>query len=104
MGFFNSIKKALFSPSEKNINIEFHYACCSRCNEVLKTRVNLIHDLSATDEGFMTRKVLIGSNKCFQQIELILTYDKKRLIKDRSITNGNYISADEYELSKMQTL
>jgi hypothetical protein len=103
MGFINSIKKALFSPSEKNINIEFQYVRCSRCNEVLKTRVDLIHDLSATDEGFMTRKVLIGSNRCFQQIELILTYDNKRRIKDRSITNGNYISADEYESSKTQT-
>ena len=70
---------------------------CNRCGEVIQTRVNLSNDLSiefGQDEkvsGYFCRKVLIGQQRCFQQIEVTLTFDAKRKVIERKIEGGKFV-------------
>ncbi|HEY85251.1 MAG TPA: hypothetical protein G4N96_09100, partial [Chloroflexi bacterium] len=94
MSFLKKIGKALFptTGSRESPNYTI-YARCNRCQEVLTTRVNLYNDLSLRDEGgYTSRKVLIGGNRCFQQIEVILHFDTNRNLTEREITGGVFVT------------
>ena len=79
------------------------YVRCNRCGEKLKTRIDLITDLTVRfGEGgggdvYYTRKTLIGSNLCFQPIEATLTFDVRRQLIDKEIIGGEYITKEEFE-------
>lgn len=69
---------------------------CNRCGEVIRARINLYNDLSLEyDEGgkatYFCRKVLIGEGRCFQRIEVELTYDVNRKLLSREITGGQSV-------------
>jgi hypothetical protein len=70
---------------------------CNRCGEVVKGRVNLNNDLSPEYDGetltYTCRKVLIGEQRCFQQIEVWLKFDAGRKLMNREIRGGSF--ADE---------
>ncbi len=73
---------------------------CSRCGEVIQARVNLHNDLSIEydDSGkalYHVRKVLMGQGRCFQQIEVLLTFTPERRLVERQISGGKF--ADETE-------
>jgi hypothetical protein len=70
---------------------------CNRCGELIRTRVDLRHDLNPRDEGgFMTRKVLIGSQRCFEKIEVVLHFDQAYKVSERQIDGGEFVTAEEY--------
>lgn len=79
------------------------YVLCNRCNEKLRTTVNLSNDLSIrygesdADDTYFTRKTIIGRDLCFQPIEVELTFDRKRNLIDRQIQGGRFITEEEYE-------
>lgn len=68
---------------------------CNRCGEVIEGRVDLDNELSLNDEGdgYLVRKGLIGSgeNRCFQQIEVELTFDSARQLQEKTITGGTFV-------------
>jgi hypothetical protein len=70
---------------------------CDRCGEIIRSRVNLSDDLSANydEDGNITnyfcRKVLIGRQRCFRPIEVLLTFDAQRRLKGREITGGRFV-------------
>jgi hypothetical protein len=65
---------------------------CDRCGETIEGRVNLSNDLSMDDEGgYLIRKVLIGSGRCFQQIEVTLRYDSARNLQEKEISGGKFV-------------
>jgi len=70
---------------------------CNRCGEVIQTQINLSNDLSVEygeDEkatSYFCRKVLMGKQRCFQQIEVALTFDANRKLIDRKIEGGKFI-------------
>lgn len=68
---------------------------CTRCGEVIRSRVNLSNDLSAEYEGarttFVCRKVLLGESRCFQQIEVILKFDENRKLVNRVVSGGEFV-------------
>ncbi len=99
MEFLKKIGQALFpTTGSKEAPNYIIYARCNRCQEVLTARVNLYNDLSLRDDGgYTSRKVLIGSNRCFQQIEVILHFDAKRALTKREITGGTFITEDEFK-------
>ena len=72
---------------------------CARCGEVIQTRLDLSNDLSADyDEAgnittYFCRKVLIGQQRCFQQIEVTLKFDAHRRLLERQITGGEFVEA-----------
>ena len=70
---------------------------CARCGEVVRARVDLYNDLSATyGEGevgyaFITRKVLVGEGRCYQPLEVELHFDENRKFLDRQVRGGTFV-------------
>ena len=68
---------------------------CRRCGDVLPVYVNLQNDLSQDYERdvFYVRKLISGSgaNRCFQQIEVQLTFDAQKRLLEREISGGNFV-------------
>ena len=103
MSFFDRLKTMLTGPSGDKRNYWINVRC-KRCGEVITARVDLLNDLSKDfDTGqYHTRKVIIGSgeDRCFQQIEVSLTFDKNKKLVDRSISGGDFLEPDEVEAAR----
>lgn len=96
MGFLDSMKSFLSGPTTPDDL--WIYVRCNRCGEVIKTRIDLQNSLSLRDEGgYVTRKTLVGSQLCFQRIEVTLNFDAQRQLTDREIAHGEFITAEEYQ-------
>ena len=91
MGFL----KNLFSGNP--VKPEKHYYTfnvkCKRCGEIIEGRVDLDNDLSLNDagDGYIVRKGLIGGNRCFQQIEVEITFTSTRELIDQQIQGGTFV-------------
>ena len=79
------------------------YVRCKRCGEAIGTRISLRSDLSIRyDEsgrarGYDVRKVLVGGKRrCYQSVEVRLTFDANRRLVDREIISGDFITAEEF--------
>jgi hypothetical protein len=69
---------------------------CNRCDEIIEGRVDLDNDLSAEFESdtrttFISRKGLVGSGRCFQQIEVVLKFSSTRVLLDQQIQGGTFV-------------
>lgn len=75
----------------------YYYVRCGRCGEKIRVRVDPYWDLSPEPEGsgFSVKKHIIGQ-KCFRAIEVTLTFDDKRKETERTISNGTFITAEEF--------
>ena len=98
MGFLKKFSDYLSSSgSEKGTNALWVVVKCSRCGEIIRTRVDLRNDLSidySAQSGaaqYFCRKTLIGESRCFQRVDVSLTFDKDRHLVDRSITGGDFV-------------
>jgi hypothetical protein len=90
MGFL----KNLFGGGTPSSSSDFYTfnVKCDRCGEIIEGRVNLNNDLSLDDEGgYFVRKVLIGSKRCFQQIEATFKFDASRELQDKQISGGRFV-------------
>jgi hypothetical protein len=88
-----SFLKNLFTtakPEKEYFNFQVK---CKRCGEIVEGRVDLHNDLSLNEEGngFLVRKGLMGANRCFQQIEVELTFDSSRQIQEKTISGGEFV-------------
>ena len=64
---------------------------CDRCGKIIEGRVNMNNDLSLKDEGgYHVRKVLMGSGRCFQQIEVMLDFDASRNLTNKQVSGGKF--------------
>jgi hypothetical protein len=90
MGFL----KNLFSPAKPENRYYTFNVKCRRCGELIEGRLDLNNDLSLNDEGngYLVRKTLIGSNRCFQQIHVELNFNSSRQITEKTITGGEFVS------------
>jgi hypothetical protein len=90
-----SFLKNLFSgtPAKPEKNYYTFPVKCKRCGETIEGRVDLDNDLSLNEEGngYLVRKTLMGSNRCFQQIEVELNFDSSRQITEKTITGGTFV-------------
>lgn len=72
---------------------------CRRCGEELTAQVNLLNDLSIDYERdvYTVRKLIVGSgaNRCFQAIEVRLTFNKNRQLIERWIADGEFVDEPE---------
>ena len=98
MGFLDSLKSIFTGDGNgSDENGYWIYVRCHRCNEVIKTRIDLRNDLSPRDEGgYLVNKTLIGNQLCFERIEVTLTFDDSRRPVDQTIARGSFITAAEY--------
>jgi hypothetical protein len=90
-----SFLKNLFSgtPAKPEKHYYTFNVKCNRCGEIIEGHVDLNNDLSLNDEGngYLVRKTLMGSNRCFQQIEAELNFDSSRQLTEKTITGGEFI-------------
>ena len=102
MGFFKKVASFL-SSTPRDMETLGIYVRCDKCGEAIGTRIHLRHDLSPVyGEGrqgatYFVRKTLVGSRRCFQPIEVELTFDADRKVIAREITGGQFITEEEYE-------
>jgi hypothetical protein len=100
MGIFKRLSK-IFSPSGGEEQCAYWlYVQCGRCGEKIKARVDLFNDLSPIyeEEGvtYFSRKILIGQERCYQKIEVEMTFDDKRRLTRREIKGGQFLTAEAY--------
>jgi hypothetical protein len=71
---------------------------CNRCKETLVARFNVDNDLSmeygenGNPSGYVCRKVVMGSGRCYQQVEVRLEFNMKKEITAREIAGGTFIA------------
>jgi hypothetical protein len=90
MGLF----KKLFSGNTSSAHTEYFNfkVTCNRCGELIQGRINLNYDLSQDDEGgHHVRKVLLGSEMCFQQIEVILKFNASKQLLENQVSGGTFV-------------
>lgn len=91
MGFL----KKLFSskPAQTESPLMRVQVKCKRCGEIIEGHVNLANDLSLNDSGdkYFVRKVLMGNGRCFQQVEVELTFDLTRKLLDKQAVGGAFV-------------
>lgn len=103
MGLLDRVADALFGHAKKQTDVHWEYVRCSRCGEEIPVRVDLEHELTpqyGEGEGaYFVRKGVIGSGKtrCFQTIEVQLTFDAQKRVVSRDISGGEFISKEEFE-------
>jgi hypothetical protein len=92
-----SFLKKLFSGGSAQPEKRYHtfQVKCNRCGEIIEGRVDLNNDLSVDYEGdreaYHVRKVLMGSNKCFQRVEVEFKYSSSRELLERHATGGEFV-------------
>ncbi len=90
MGFL----KKLFGGGSASSGSDFYTFSvrCDRCGETIEGKVNLNNDLSLDDEGgYHVRKVLMGSGRCFQQVEVTLKFDASRQVLEKHVSGGKFV-------------
>ena len=101
MSFLKKISGLFSSPARSDERAYWIYARCKRCKEVVRGRVDLYNDLSidydAAQMSYYCRKVLMGTSRCFQQIEVSLKFDQNRKLTDSQVTGGQLVSREEFE-------
>jgi len=103
MRFLKKIASALSSKGAEEGDVLWVYVRCDKCGEAIRTRIDLRHDLTPnySAEGRVTdyvlHKVLVGSQRCFERIEVKLTFDPQRRLTSREIAGGQFIAKEEYE-------
>jgi hypothetical protein len=108
MGFlkklFSSLSGGGGGADEGHIHRE--YIRCSRCGEQIAVRVDLRNELTAEYDAeedregdYVWRKGIVGSgqNRCFQTIEVELSFDANRQLASRSISGGEFITREEFD-------
>ncbi|MGD2163163.1 MAG: hypothetical protein PVI81_05275 [Anaerolineales bacterium] len=79
------------------------YVRCNRCGEGLKVDINLQNDLSveygasSSKDRYHVHKTIIGSNLCFQRIQMDLQFNSRKQIIAEEINGGRRIDKQEYE-------
>lgn len=97
--FLNSLKGKPPSGDDRYLTI---YVWSNRCREPSAGRVDLMNELSLTDEGdgsYHVRKVIhtSGKHRCFDQVEVELWLDAKKRVVNQTVTGGRWLTAQEYE-------
>jgi hypothetical protein len=96
MSFFKSLSR-LFAGSGRGRNLYSLAVQCDRCGEIIQAQVNLSNDPSVEydDKGnvasYFCRKVLIGKQRCYQPIEVTLTFDANHKLVERKVKNGKFV-------------
>jgi len=100
MGFLKNLFSGSAAKPEKRYFV-FNVKC-NRCGEIIEGRVDLDNDLSVEYENnrdvYFARKGLMGSGRCFQQIEVELKFDSSRQLLEQQVTGGQFSSLQSTNL------
>jgi hypothetical protein len=101
MGFLKRLSSLFLAPGKPDDFVYWVTAKCDRCGEIIRARVDLRNDLSINygdrdgDTTYFCRKMLIGSQNCYQQIEIELTFDASRKLIQQEIRGGKFVEEGE---------
>jgi hypothetical protein len=100
MGFLSKLRD-LFVGGGADRNALYIYVKCNACGEVIRSRVNLMNDLSVDYEGrsrsFYWRKQLVGSRRgCYRPIEVDLTFDERKSVVSEDVRGGTFVTEQDY--------
>jgi hypothetical protein len=76
------------------------YVLSRRCNEPIAGQLDLLNELSLDeDDAYYGRKVLhtTGERRCFDQVEVLLWFDRSKQLLRHEVQGGRWLEADEYE-------
>lgn len=73
------------------------------CKEIVQVRVDLMNGPSLTDDGqgYYMRK-LASATRCPFQAEIELFFDKNKKLTDKQITNGTFVTAEDYHTQEAE--
>jgi hypothetical protein len=95
MSFFKKISSLFSPPASADANAYWVAVKCSRCGEIIRARINLNNDLSVDYGGgkptYYCRKVLMGEGRCFQRVEVELTFDADKRLVERQVSGGQFV-------------
>ena len=96
MSFFKKLSELFSTPGGADASAYWLAVKCNRCGEAIRARINLNNDLSLDydQDGratYFCRKMLIGEGRCFQRVEVELTFDKDKRLVDREISGGQFV-------------
>ena len=93
MSFFKNLFSS--SPAKHDKRFYIFNVKCNRCGEIIEGRVDLDNDPSVefedNQEVFHVRKGLMGSGRCFQQIEVEMNFTSDRTLIEKDITGGTFV-------------
>ena len=94
MSLLKRIYRTLFPPPPPSRYFRFQVKC-KRCREIVEGTVDLYNDPSLEYEGgtpvYFCRKVLVGSGRCYQPVELTFKFDESRKVLERQIAGGEFV-------------
>ena len=96
----NFLKKIFPAPSGPASTFYSFAVKCSRCGEIIEGRINVNNELSVEYDSdgsgvYYGRKVLMGSGRCFQQIEVELKFSEPRKLLEKKVTGGQFVEQGE---------
>ena len=103
MSFWSRIANLITGGGASGNRMLNIYVLSKRCNEPIAGQVDLFNELSRTEDDndytFFTRKVLhtSGENRCFDQVEVNLWFDRNKKVADHSVDGGRWLEEEEYE-------
>lgn len=101
MGFLDKIASFLFGGRGEEGDVYRTTVRCSRCGEEIPVRVDLGHELTpryGEGEGaYFVHKGVVGSgeNRCFQTVDVRLTFDAQKRVISREISGGTFVGEDD---------
>ena len=92
----NFLKNLFGGPASSSQPNFYSFAVkCNRCGETVEGRINLSNDLSVDYEDwqdfYFVRKMVMGSGRCFQQIEIELKFDASRKVIEKQANGGTFV-------------
>jgi hypothetical protein len=102
LSFLKKLFSRITSGAQRNAHIYPVYVRCGQCGEKLQIQINLWNDLSIQygdtdkEDVYFTRKQIVGRSGCCKPIEVELTFDRQRHVKDRKIQGGQFITEEEF--------
>jgi hypothetical protein len=103
MNFFKRIANLFRGAPASNNRMLTVYLLSRRCNEPLAGQVDLLNELSQTDEdstgAYYARKVFrtSGRNRCFDQVEVELWFNQSKQVVEHQVSGGRWLEPAEYE-------
>lgn len=91
--------RTFFTPAKASASSGFLLmnVRCKKCGEVIEARINMNNDLSVDYDdrgreiGYISRKGIIGSGRCYQPLEIDLRFDMNRKLIEKTIANGEFV-------------
>lgn len=87
------------NPQQNSNDVGIYFYVRPRgCEEVIQVRVDMRNDPSLADDGgYIVRKTVRGSYRCFNPVEMTLVFNKNRQLAEQTLDRAEFVSREDYE-------